>query len=257
MRFSFKKSLGQHFLRDKETLNKIVFLREIKDQIIVEIGPGDGALTKVILNRNPKRLIVIEKDESLREYLETIKKKYPNKLRIIYDDALNINFQKIDENKLTLIANLPYNIASTLLIELIHSFSHFKRIIVMVQKEVAERLSAKVSTKSYGRISVLMQLHSDIRKCFDVSPEKFRPQPNVFSSVIEIIPKKKDKFDFHNLDKVLKISFGKRRKTIKNNLKEIENFSEKQILNFGIQPASRPQDLTPENYVKLSNYLFK
>ena len=127
----------------------------------------------------------------------------------------------------------------------------------MVQREVAERLSARVSTKSYGRISVLMQLHSDIKKCFDVSPEKFIPQPNVFSSVIEIIPNKKKEFNFYNLDKVLKISFSKRRKTIKNNLKEIENFSEKEIQDFGIHPKSRPQDISPENYVKLSNYLFK
>ena len=257
MKFSFKKSLGQHFLRDKETLNKIVFLRDIQDQVIVEIGPGDGALTKMILNQNPKKLIIIEKDKSLKKYLENIKKNHPDKLKIIYDDALKFDFQKIDANKLTMIANLPYNIASTLLIGLIQRFKHFKRLIVMVQREVAERLSAKVSTKSYGRISVLMQLHSDIKKCFDVSPEKFRPQPNVFSSVIEIIPNKKKEFNFHNLDKVLKISFAKRRKTIKNNLKEIENFSEKEIQDFGIHPTSRPQDITPENYVKLSNYLFK
>ena len=255
--FRFKKSLGQHFLRDKETLIKIINLSQLNNKTIVEIGPGDGALTKMILSQNPKKLFIIEKDISLKKHLNEIKKKNPERLKILFGDALEIDFETIDEDKLILIANLPYNIASTLLIKLIKQFRYFKTIIVMVQKEVAERLSAEVSSKSYGRISVLMQLHSTIKKCFDVSPEKFTPKPNVFSSVIKIIPKKLYTFDYEKLDEILKISFSKRRKTIKNNLKELKNFSAKVFQEHGIDPGLRPQDLKPEDYVKLSMILIQ
>ncbi len=253
--FKFKKSLGQHFLRDKETLIKIINLSQLNNKTIVEIGPGDGALTKMILSQNPKKLFIIEKDISLKKYLNEIKKKNPERLKILFGDALEIDFANIDEDKLILIANLPYNIASTLLIKLIKKFRHFKLIIVMVQKEVAERLSAEVSSKSYGRLSVLMQLHSNIKKCFDVSPEKFTPKPNVFSSVIKIIPKNLYTFDYEKLDEILKISFSKRRKTIKNNLKELKNFSAQVFQEHGIDPGLRPQDLKPEDYIKLSMIL--
>jgi 16S rRNA (adenine1518-N6/adenine1519-N6)-dimethyltransferase len=125
----------------------------------------------------------------------------------------------------------------------------------MVQKEVADRLSAKVSSKSYGRTSVLVQLHSQIIKKFDVSPEKFFPQPKVLSSVIEITPKKKLDFDYQHLDAILKDSFRQRRKTIKNNLKDFYEDSEKKMIDCGINPSLRPQDIEPKKYLKLADLL--
>ena len=127
----------------------------------------------------------------------------------------------------------------------------------MVQKEVAERLSASVSSKSYGRISILMQLHSEIKKHFDVTPDKFIPKPKVISSVIEINPSVKQNFDLEKLDKLLKIAFKQRRKTIRNNLRNLNIFTEKKLVDCGINPQLRPQDIKPEEYIKLSNYLFQ
>ncbi|MEE2695179.1 MAG: 16S rRNA (adenine(1518)-N(6)/adenine(1519)-N(6))-dimethyltransferase RsmA, partial [Pseudomonadota bacterium] len=184
-----------------------------------------------------------------------IKKKYPKNLEIIFADALKINFSRFKKNKILLIANLPYNIASTLLISWIRNLDIFHSILVMVQKEVADRLSAKVSSKSYGRISVLVQLHSQIIKKFDVTPEKFFPQPKVLSSVIEIKPRKKKNFNYKQLDTILKDSFKQRRKTIKNNLKNSYDNSEEKIINSGINPNLRPQDIKPKEFLKLANLL--
>ena len=126
MNFIFKKSLGQHFLKDKDILKRIVLLRNLKNETVVEIGPGKGALTKMILDQNPKKLILIEKDKSLIPYLNQIKKENSKKIEIILNDALLLNFEHLDNEKLSLIANLPYNIASTLIIKLIKKSEIFK-----------------------------------------------------------------------------------------------------------------------------------
>ena len=255
MNFFFKKYLGQHFLKDKEILNKIALLKKIKNETVVEIGPGKGALTEMIIDQNPKKLIIIEKDKSLLPYLSKIKNKNSKEIEIIIGDALSLNYEELSKDKIILIANLPYNIASTLIIKLVKKSNIFKSMVLMVQKEVAERLSAKVSSKEYGRISVLMQTQSVIKKCFDISPDKFFPKPNVFSTVIKIEIKKKIEFNYQKLDEILKISFGQRRKTIKNNLKKLELNVEKKIKDCGLSPSLRPQDIKPEEFIKLSNIL--
>lgn len=255
MNFFFKKYLGQHFLRDREILNKIALLKKIKNETVVEIGPGKGALTEMIINQKPRKLIIIEKDKSLLPYLSKIKNKNSKEIEIIIGDALSINYEELSKDKIILIANLPYNIASTLIIKLVKKSDIFKSMVLMVQKEVAERLSAKVSSKEYGRISVLMQTQSVIKKCFDVSPDKFFPKPNVFSTVIKIEIKKKIEFNYQKLDEILKISFAQRRKTIKNNLKKLEMNVEKKIKECGLSPNLRPQDIRPEEFIKLSNIL--
>ena len=255
MNFFFKKYLGQHFLKDKEILNKIALLKKIKNETVVEIGPGKGALTEMIIDQNPKKLIIIEKDKSLLPYLSKIKNKNSKEIEIIIGDALSLNYEELSKDKIILIANLPYNIASTLIIKLVKKSNIFKSMVLMVQKEVADRLSAKVSSKEYGRISVLMQTQSSIKKCFDVSPDKFFPKPNVFSTVIKIEIKKKIEFNYQKLDEILKLSFGQRRKTIKNNLKKLELNVEKKIKDCGLSPSLRPQDIKPEEFIKLSNIL--
>ena len=255
MNFFFKKYLGQHFLRDREILNKIALLKKIKNETVVEIGPGKGALTEMIINQKPRKLIIIEKDKSLLPYLSKIKNRNSKEIEIIIGDALSINYEELSKDKIILIANLPYNIASTLIIKLVKKSDIFKSMVLMVQKEVAERLSAKVSSKEYGRISVLMQTQSVIKKCFDVSPDKFFPKPNVFSTVIKIEIKKKIEFNYQKLDEILKISFAQRRKTIKNNLKKLEMNVEKKIKECGLSPNLRPQDIRPEEFIKLSNIL--
>ncbi len=254
--FKFKKNLGQHFLTNQKIIEKICSIRDLNNQIILEIGPGMGFLTKKILDYNPKKLFVIEKDITLEPYLEKIKQKNPKTLEVIYGDALEIDLTNISKEKMVLIANLPYNIASTLVINLLKNLEIFKSIIVMVQKEVAERFVAKVRSKEYGRISVLIQVYCYVKKIFDISADNFIPKPKINSSIIEIIPKKNIKIDYEKLDKVLKLSFLHRRKTIKNNFKK--NLDAKDFyFEFGFKENLRPQEISPENYLKISKHLFR
>ena len=193
MQHFFKKSLGQHFLVNKSILKKIVSVKDIRDKVIFEIGPGQGALTKEILQNNPKKLILIEKDKNLRSYLLKLQEKFKDTIYYIYDDALNINLKDFNYNKIQIISNLPYNIATTLIIKLIIDFDIVESMVLMVQKEVAERLCAKVSTPYYSRLSVLIQLHAEVEKVFDVEPHNFNPKPKVKSSIIKLIPNKHSK----------------------------------------------------------------
>ena len=225
MHHYFKKSLGQHFLINKSILKKIVSIEDIKDKIICEIGPGQGALTKEILQNKPRKLILIEKDKNLRTSLLKLQEKFKDIISFIDDDILDINLKDFNHNKIQIISNLPYNIASTLIIKLIMNFDIIESMVLMVQKEVAERLSAKVSTSFYSRLSVL------------------------------IVPYRKREIHYERLDKVLKISFRQRRKTIKNNLKTFLVDAEKKISKCGIDPNSRPQDLELSDFVKLSKIL--
>ena len=255
MQHFFKKSLGQHFLINKSILKKIVSLDDIKDKVIFEIGPGRGALTKEILQNKPKRLILIEKDKNLKTYLFKLQEKFKDIISLIDDDVLNINLKHFNYSKVKIISNLPYNIASTLIIKLIKNYDIIESMVLMVQKEVAERLSARVSTSFYSRLSVLIQLYAEVEKVFDVEPYNFNPRPKVESTVIKIMPYRKRKIHYDRLDNVLKISFRQRRKTIKNNLKTFFIDAEKKILKCGIDPNSRPQDLKPIDFVKLSKVL--
>ena len=184
-----------------------------------------------------------------------LQEKFEDIVSFIDDDVLNINLKDFNYNKVKIISNLPYNIASTLIIKLIKNYDIIESMVLMVQKEVAERLSAKVSTPFYSRLSVLIQLHAEIEKVFDVEPNNFKPRPKVESTVIKIMPYEKSEIHYDRLDNVLKISFRQRRKTIKNNLKTFFIDAEKKILKCGIDPNSRPQDLKPIDFVKLSKIL--
>ncbi|PPR43541.1 MAG: Ribosomal RNA small subunit methyltransferase A [Alphaproteobacteria bacterium MarineAlpha8_Bin1] len=250
--FRIKKELGQHFLNDKETLERISVICNLKKKLVIEIGPGKGSLSRYILKRNPLKLILIEKDTSLRPYLSKIKQDFPNLIEIIFADALNLKLNKIFPNKISLVANLPYNIATTLIINWLRYIQSFESIVVMVQKEVAERLTAKVSSKFYSRLSVLVQVHANVKKILDIDPTKFNPQPKVNSTVIKLVPKKIINFNYEKLDQILKICFSQRRKMIKKNLKKInlpiKKFCEDNKINLNL----RPQDIEPKNYLKMS-----
>ncbi len=255
MQHFFKKSLGQHFLVNKSILKKIVSIKDIRDKVIFEIGPGQGALTKEILQNKPKKLILIEKDRNLRSKLLKLQEKFKDTVSYVHDDILNINLKDFNYKKIQIISNLPYNIASTLIIRLIIDFDIVESMVLMVQKEVAERLSAEVSTPYYSRLSVLLQLHAIVEKVFEVEPHNFTPKPKVKSTVIKITPYRKKNKIYDELDRILKISFRQRRKTIKNNLKTFYIGAEKKMLECGIDPNSRPQDLGPNDFEKLSKLL--
>ena len=253
--FKHKKSLGQNFLINKKILKRISSLKNLKNQEVVEIGPGKGYLTEFIIKKKPSKLILIEKDRKLETILSELIKNKDLKIKLIIDDALKISINKLSKNKIILIGNLPYNIATTLILNWLKYINSFKSIVVMVQKEVASRLSAQEKTKHYGRTSVLIQVLADVRIKFDVAPENFFPKPKVHSSVIEIIPKEKIKFDYNKLDKFLKLSFMHKRKTLKNNLSKISSNIEEEIFKCGIDPSLRPEEISPSEFIRLSEDL--
>ena len=168
--FYHKKSLGQNFLRNKKLLEKISKIKKLKNEYVIEIGPGSGALTEFILRENPKILTVIEKDEDLKSTLNKFKQKYPENFNLIFSDALTFDISTLTKKKkIILIGNLPYNIATTLIIDWMRNYKTFKALVVMVQKEVAQRLYAKAGTKFYGRTSVLVQANATVEEKFEVT----------------------------------------------------------------------------------------
>ena len=253
--FKHKKSLGQNFLINKTILRKISSLKDFKNQEVVEVGPGKGYLTEFLIKKKPSKLILIEKDRQLETVLTNLIKNKSIKIKLIIEDALKISINKLSKNKIVLIGNLPYNIATTLILNWLRYIQSFESIVVMVQKEVASRLSAKEKTKHYGRTSVLVQVVADVKIKFDVAPENFFPKPKVHSSVIEIIPKEKIKFDYNKLDKLLKLSFMHKRKTLKNNLSKISSNIEEEIFKCGIDPSLRPEEISPSEFIRLSEDL--
>jgi 16S rRNA (adenine1518-N6/adenine1519-N6)-dimethyltransferase len=213
-----KKSLGQNFLIDQSIIDKIINIIDIKNKSILEIGPGTGNLTKNILKKKPKKIIVIEKDDSLAQLL---KKKFDSDIKIINDDVLKIDENSLDADVLTVFGNLPYNISTEILCNWILNIKNknfwFDNLVLMFQKEVADRIIAKFNTKNYGRLSILSNWKLKIEKICDVQPSSFFPKPKIDSSVLLLKPK----LDFFpltnpkNLEKLTRIFFMHRRKMLK------------------------------------------
>ena len=196
-------------------------------------------------------------DRTLEPFLVNIIKKYHSDVKILFQDAEKLQLDKLIDKEIILVANLPYNIATTLILNWFKYIKCFSSLTVMVQKEVAERLTAEISSKFYGRLSVLAKIHANIEKMFDVNPDCFFPKPKVNSSVIRLIPKKIFNFNYEKLDRTLKICFTHRRKILKNNLRKTdENMNvEKKLKQNNINPYLRPQDLSPQDFINLSEIL--
>jgi len=250
-----KKSLGQNFLIDQNIIDKIINTVEIKDKSVLEIGPGTGNLTKNILIKKPKKLIVIEKDNDLAE---SLKKNLEDNIKIINDDVLKVDENELDVDVLTVFGNLPYNISTEILCNWIVNIKNknfwFDNLVLMFQKEVAERIIAKFNTKNYGRLSILSNWKLEIEKICDVQPSSFFPKPKIDSSVLLLKPK----IDFFplsnpkNLEKLTRTFFMHRRKMLKKsyNLLFKGNLDIAKKLNIDLN--LRPQNLSYETYYKLS-----
>ena len=249
-----KKSLGQNFLIDKNIIDKIISSSKIENKSILEIGPGSGNLTAAILKKNPKKFYVVEKDNSLAELLE---KEFGNKLSIINGDILKINEKDISKEKLTVFGNLPYNISTEIICKWIVNLDNlfwFDKLILMFQKEVAERILAENDTKNYGRLSVLTNWKLDIKKICDVSPASFSPKPKIDSSVLKFEPKKKF-FNFKkssNLEYITRVFFNHRRKMIKKPFNVIFNGKSEIAEKLNIDLNLRPQNLSLNDYFLLT-----
>ena len=251
-----KKSLGQNFLIETKVINQILDIVNIKDKNILEIGPGTGSLTYKILDRLPKNLIVIEKDEYLANLL---KDNLGSKITIINQDVLDINENSLKKEKLTVFGNLPYNISTEILCKWISNIKDdniwFDYLILMFQKEVADRIISKSNTRNYGRLSILSNWKLNIKKAFDIKPSSFSPRPKIDSTVLLFEPKKKffKLNDPKSLEKITRIFFSQRRKMIKKPYNLIFNGNLKIADKLNIKLDLRPQNLDFETYYKIAN----
>ena len=251
MRIKAKKSLGQNFLIDKNILKKIVDVGNINsNDKILEIGPGTGNLTEYIVKANPKTIILVEKDFNLTKLLEN---KFKKKVKIINDDILKLSENFYNE-KFIIYGNLPYNISTQILaFWCLSKKIKFKKLILMFQKEVADRIVAKVNTKNYSRITILSNWKFYIKKLFDINPECFSPRPKIKSSLLEFTPKKNivDIKYPKNIEKITNIFFSQRRKMVKKNfMKLFKNFNEVSKL-LNIRLTDRPQNIPIEKFLEI------
>ena len=251
-----KKSLGQNFLIDKPLLEKISSLINIKDKTVLEIGPGTGNLSSFILNKNPKKFFVIEKDKDLVTHL---KDKFNNQIEIINGDVLKINENYISDDKLIVFGNLPYNISTEIICKWILNLKNdqfwFNNLVLMFQKEVADRIISKYNSSNYGRLSILANWKLDIKKILDINPNSFSPRPKVDSSLLLFSPKKKF-FKIKsplNLEKITRIFFNHRRKMIKKPYNQIFSNNTEILKKLDINLNLRPQNLDFEIYYKLTD----
>ena len=250
-----KKSLGQNFLIDKNVLEKIVSLIKIENKSILEVGPGTGNLTSCILKNNPKKLIVVEKDKYLARLL---KKKFETNVVIINEDILKIDENKLHEDKLIVFGNLPYNISTEILAKWVLNLDNknfwFDSLILMFQKEVADRIISKFNSSKYGRLTILANWKLDIVKICDIKAGSFSPRPKINSSLLFFKPKK----NFYklqnskNLEKITRVFFNQRRKKIKTPFNILFKGNVNVIRNLRIDLNLRPHNLKEEIYYKLT-----
>ncbi len=250
-----KKSLGQNFLIDKNILEKITNTTKIRNKIVLEVGPGTGNLTSYILKKNPKKLFVIEKDNQLAIDLEN---KFNDQISIIHKDVLKIDETTFFKDKLIVFGNLPYNISTEIISKWIINLKDkfwFECLVLMFQKEVADRIIAELNTSSYGRLSIICNWKLNIRKICDIKPESFFPKPKVDSSLLFFYPKT----NFvkinnpNNLEKVTRIFFNQRRKMLKKPFNQLFNGNQNILNKLKIDLNLRPQNLSLDTYYKLAS----
>ena len=249
-----KKSLGQNFLIDKNVIYKIINTVSITDNEILEVGPGTGNLTREILRNNPSKMYLIEKDTFLAESLKEI---IDERVQVFNKDILKFDEKSLSKNKIIVFGNLPYNISTEILSTWIVKLKNdywFSDLILMFQKEVADRIIAQFNTSAYGRLSILANWRLNINKICDISPESFSPRPKIQSTLIHFTPKKKfaEIKDPINLEKITRIFFSHRRKMLKKPFNQIFNGNIDIINKFNLNLNLRPQNLDFDTYYRLT-----
>ncbi len=276
-----KKNLGQHFLTDPKITDRIVHHAGIlTNDIVLEIGPGPGYLSKSILNANPKRLVAIEKDSDMIPLLTTATIEHSNKIDIIRADAVKIDIQDIicrlhdyrkqhsannsiqnktkdseQNDSLIIVANLPYNIGTHLLLKWLKETQNIKRMVLTLQKEVVLRIISNTNSKNYGYLSIMSQIMCDTKKLFDIKMGSYSPPPKVMSSVVMLTPKdlsiKPSIETLLNVEKICKIIFSQKRKMLKAVTKN-NKMLEEAILVSDIKLTDRPDKISPNQILQIS-----
>jgi 16S rRNA (adenine1518-N6/adenine1519-N6)-dimethyltransferase len=258
-----KKSLGQNFILDKNFTDKIARAAgDLSNSIVLEVGPGPGSLTRSILDAGAKKLIAVEKDSRCLQALNELKEFYGKRFEIIEGDALEIEeltLLKNDIEKFKIIANLPYNIGTVLLFKWLKISDKIESMHLMLQKEVVQRITAKVGDNHYGRLAVMVNFLCETKMVFTVSNSVFTPPPKVTSAIVEIIPRQKPLADvkFEALSTVVAAAFNQRRKMLRSSLKAVFKNPEEVLKEVGIAPTLRAENLKIEEFCKIASKMQK
>src|SRR5919108_2205372 len=255
-----RRALGQNFLLDLNLTGKIARAAgDLATGTTIEIGPGPGGLTRALLSHGAREVIAIERDARCLGALAEIAAAYPGRLTVIEGDALAVDCARLGAAPRRIVANLPYNIATPLIIKWLQQGAAFASLTVMVQKEVADRLIATPRTKDYGRLSILAQFLSRPRRLFDLPPRAFVPPPKVTSTVIELLPLPEPAFPARlaDLERVTQAAFGQRRKMLRQSLRSLGGDTEALMAAAEITPTARAEELTVAQFAALARALAK
>jgi 16S rRNA (adenine1518-N6/adenine1519-N6)-dimethyltransferase len=254
-----KKSLGQNFLLDLNLTSRIARAAgDLRDTTVIEIGPGPGGLTRALLAEGAKRVIAIERDERAIGALDEVAARYPGRLDIISADALTFDPRShLHGETARIVANLPYNIATPLLIGWLTAEPWppwYDQLVLMFQREVAERITAPPGGKSYGRLAVLTGWRTEAKILFDIAPSAFVPPPKVTSSVVRLVPRDKPlTCDATALQRITEAAFGQRRKMLRQSLKSLGVDAGALLAQTQIEPTARAEEIPVEGFVTLAN----
>jgi len=256
-----RRSLGQNFLLDLNLTRRIARVcPDLKDHDVLEVGPGPGGLTRALLLEGARRVVAIERDHRASQAIAEIAAAYPDRVHLVEADALEVNEEDLLEGRTHIVANLPYNISTALLLKwlAVAPWPGWPlSLTLMFQREVAERIVAEPGSKSYGRLSVVSQWRTRAHIAFDVSPKAFTPQPKVVSSVVHMTPKAPAPNDpqFSSLERVTAAAFGQRRKMLRASLKQV--FADPMAIceAVGIDPTARAEQVSVDGFLSLAQQL--
>ncbi len=253
-----KKNLGQNFLLDLNITSKIARLAgDLSQSTVIEIGPGPGGLTRGLLMEGAKRVVAFERDERVAPVLEEISQAYPERLQVSFEDAMKADIFADLETPIRIVANLPYNIGTELLIGWLRQDwpPKWSSLTLMFQKEVAERITAKPGEKHWGRLAVLANWRANTKQVYQLPPSAFTPPPKVHSTVVHIVPTEpKVNVQLEDLERVTKAAFGQRRKMLRAAMKSLQPDAEARIEAAGIDPTRRAETLSIEEFGALANH---
>ena len=258
-----KKSLGQNFLLDLNLTSKIArYAGNLKQSDVLEIGPGPGGLTRSLLNEGARQVVSIEKDNRCIAALEEIQSLFPGRLRLLQGDALSMNFTQYLTDPIKIIANLPYNIGTELLVRWLNSKnwpSFWQSMTLMFQKEVANRIVARPGSKAYGRLSVMSQWRCNTKIAFNIPATAFTPPPKVESAVVHFEALNEPKFpaEVDKLEFVVSKAFNQRRKMLRGALKGHFINVEEGLFSIGVLPTKRAENITVQEYCAMSQILIR
>jgi 16S rRNA (adenine1518-N6/adenine1519-N6)-dimethyltransferase len=253
-----RKRLGQHFLLDLNLTRRIArAAAPLGEGTVIEVGPGPGGLTRALLLEGAARVVAIEVDRRAITALQDLQDAAPGRLDLLEADALEVDLAGLGSPPRRIVANLPYNVSTALLVRWLHQAGQIADMVLMFQKEVADRLAAMPRSKDYGRLSVLAQHVCIVRRLFDVAPSAFVPPPKVTSSVVRLTPRPiGDRLvDLAILERVTAAAFGQRRKMLRRSLAGLFADPAVVLTGLGLRPTARAEELGVADFVRLAELL--